>query len=162
MSESNRPRHTGFFDYEPDRAKAELTRPQTLLRTTEWGLLTITSLLLAWAFPPYFAQVLWLAFFNAGGLLWVTHLSEAGRQRLRQFEERFARGHALEEEEKPVQAVEFYQKLAPEFKDEPQLLRILDSRAAWLRAQYPAAFKNAPPAGRKSKRTATARRPRSK
>lgn len=158
MSDAKPPRHTGFFDFEPDRAKAELTRPQTLLRTTEWGLLTITSLLAAWAFPPYFIQVLWLAFFNAGGLLWVTHLSESGRQRLRVFEERFAGGHALEEEGRPARAVAYYLSLQPEFKDEPQLLRIIESRVNWLQGQYPAAFAVVA----KPKRTKSARRPRPK
>src|SRR5438876_7161629 len=98
---------------EKDRQKAELYRPASILRTTEWGLLTVGSLLAALAFPPYFIAVLWSAFFSAGGMLWVTHLSEAGRLRLREFEREFSDGHEKEEAGKFREAAEIYGALIP-------------------------------------------------
>ncbi|HXC64511.1 MAG TPA: hypothetical protein VNZ67_09135, partial [bacterium] len=102
-------RHAAFFDLERDPQRAALTQPNTLLRTTEWGGLTLVSLLAYWAFPPYFVAVMLLASLNAGGMLWVSHLTEAGRQRLREFEAEFSKGHALEESGRMADAVAYYE-----------------------------------------------------
>jgi hypothetical protein len=103
-------------------------------------LLTLGSLLAAAAFPPYFIQVLWLAFFNANGLLWVTHLNERGRKRLAEFERRFSDGHALEEKGRFAEAVEFYESLPKDFADYPKFGEICASRVAYLRREHPQVF----------------------
>lgn len=126
-------RHSAFFDLERDPQRVALTRPGTLLRSTEWGGLTLVSLLATWAFPPYFVAVMLLAFLNAGGLLWVTHLNEAGRQRLREFEREFARGHALEESGDVAAAVALYSELAPRYQDYPLIAQIALRRVEHLR-----------------------------
>ena len=125
MDEKKEPeRHGGFFDLERDPKRAELTRPRSLLRSTEWGGLTLLSLLASWAFPPYFVSIMALAFLNAGGLFWVTHLSEAGRLRLRQFEREFAVGHALEEAGDFARAAAVYAALLPRYADQPKIAEI--------------------------------------
>lgn len=134
-------RHRAFFDLERDPKRAALTRPASLLRSTEWGGLTLLSLLLSWAFPPYFVTVMALAFLNAGGLLWVTHLSEAGRLRLRQFEREFAEGHALEQAGRYAEAAAAYEALAPRYHDQPKIAEIALRRVTHLKAEHPAAFK---------------------
>lgn len=131
-------RHRAFFDLERDPRRAELTRPGSLLRTTEWGGLTLLSLLVSWAFPPYFVAVMALAFLNAGGLLWVTHLSEAGRLRLRQFERDFAAGHALEEAGRFAEAVAVYEALVPRYQDHPKIAEIAQRRIEHLRQEHAA------------------------
>lgn len=125
---------------ERDRQKIELYRPASLLRTTEWGLLTVGSLIAALAFPPYFIAVLWLAFFNAGGLLWVTHLSETGRLRLKEFEREFSLGHQKEEAGDYKAAADFYASLGPKYQDFPKISQIATRRVEHLKAQHPAAF----------------------
>jgi hypothetical protein len=125
---------------EKDRTKVELYRPASILRTTEWGLLTVTSLLAALAFPPYFIAVLWSAFFSAGGMLWVTHLSESGRLRLKGFEREFSEGHSLEEAGQYQQACDFYAALAPKFQDYPKIAEIALRRIEYLKAEHPQAF----------------------
>jgi hypothetical protein len=129
---------------ENDRARLELYRPASILRTTEWGLLTITSLVASFAFPPYFIAVLWLAFFNAGGMLWVTHLSESGRLRLRDFEREFSQGHQMEEAGKFREAAEHYATLVPKYQDFPKIAEIAKSRIEYLKTQKSFAFKNSP------------------
>jgi hypothetical protein len=136
----NPPRNSRFFDLERDRSKQELYRPDSLLRTTEWGLLTVGSLLAALAFPPYFIQVLLLAFFNAGGLFWVTHLSEKGRQRLRQFEAEFSEGHKQEEAGLYKEAAELYARLYPLYQDFPRIAEIAARRIEFLKKTQPQAF----------------------
>jgi hypothetical protein len=128
-------RHNAFFDLERDPRRAELTRPQSFLRSTEWGGLTLFSLLLSWAFPPYFVSVMALAFLNAGGLLWVTHLSEAGRKRLREFEAEFAAGHAKEEAGDLAGAIAIYRALLPRYADQPKIAAIASHRIEHLQAQ---------------------------
>jgi hypothetical protein len=144
MDEKKPPeRHSAFFDLERDPQRAELTRPPSLLRTTEWGGLTLLSLLLSWAFPPYFVSVMALAFLNAGGLLWITHLSESGRQRLRQFEREFAAGHSLEQHGHFQAAAAAYQALVPKYQDVPKIAQIAALRIEHLRAEHPEAFRSA-------------------
>ena len=133
-------RHAAFFDLERDPQRVALTQPNTLLRTTEWGGLTLVSLLAYWAFPPYFVAVMLLASLNAGGMLWVSHLTEAGRQRLREFEAEFSKGHALEESGKMAEAVAYYEGLAPHYQDHPNIAQIALRRADYLRKNHPLAF----------------------
>ena len=140
-----------FFDVEKDRGRQELYRPASILRTTEWGLLTFTSLLVAWAFPPYFIQVLILAFFNAGGLFWVTYLSEKGRQRLREFEAEFSVGHKKEEAGQYKQAIEIYAGLIPRFQDFPRIAEIAVRHIELLKKKNLDAFR--PPKIKKSKKS---------
>jgi len=135
MDPKHRPeRHSAFFDLERDPQRAELTKPASLLRTTEWGGLTFLSLLVSLAFPPYFVQVMLLAFLNAGGLLWITHLSESGRQRLREFEREFAKGHDLEEAGDVVGALQVYEALVPVYADQPKIAEIAVRRMQHLRS----------------------------
>lgn len=129
-----------FFDVEKDRSRQEIYRPTSILRTTEWGLLTFTSLLVAWAFPPYFIQVLILAFFNAGGLFWVTYLSEKGRQRLREFEAEFSAGHKAEEAGHYKEAVKLYELLIPRFQDFPRIAEIAVRHIELLKKKFPQEF----------------------
>jgi hypothetical protein len=144
-------RNNAFFDLERDQQRNELTRPASLLKSTEWGGLTLVSLLASLAFPPYFVQVLLLASLQAGGLLWVTHLNEAGRARLREFEREFAQGHTLEEQGRWAEALAFYQALAPRYKDQPKVADIALQRIEVLKARRPAPRKSAKPARRKAK-----------
>lgn len=140
MSDTAPKKQDEFFNIERDPVRHELSRSPSLLRTTEWGLLTLGSLLAAAAFPPYFIQVLWLAFFNANGLLWVTHLNEQGRKRLADFEREFSQGHALEEKGRYAEAVKFYEALPKAFDDYPKFSEICASRVAYLRREHPQAF----------------------
>ncbi len=137
-------RHSAFFDLERDPNRAELTRPDSLLRTTEWGGLTLLTVLVSWAFPPYFVAVMTLAFLNAGGLLWVTHLSEAGRQRLREFEREFAQGHALEEAGDFAGAVRVYGGLIGAYQDQPKIAEIAVRRIEHLKRSHPDSFAAVP------------------
>lgn len=129
---------------EKDRARLELYRPASILRTTEWGLLTITSLVASFAFPPYFIAVLWLAFLNAGGMLWVTHLSETGRVRLREFEREFSLGHQMEEDGLFREAAAHYATLVPQYQDFPKIAEIAKRRIEHLKIQQPSAFEPLP------------------
>jgi hypothetical protein len=151
-------RHAAFFDLERDPQRVALTRPDTLLRSTEWGGLTLVSLLASWAFPPYFVAVMLLAFFNAGGLLWVTHLSESGRKRLRDFEGEFARGHAREEAGDWAGAAAHYAELAPRYGDQPQMARIALHRIEHLKREHPEAFARPKKASPKRRARAKGRR----
>jgi hypothetical protein len=147
---------SGFFDLDLGAAKAQqqLYRPPTLMRTTEWGLLTVTALLSALLFPPYFITVLTIAFLNAGGLLWVTHLSEKGHLRLQEFEREFRTGYQLEGQGRFKEAAAFYQQLAPRYQDYPNIADIARRRAEWLKEEHPEAFgKPAKPAKTKPMKT---------
>ena len=131
-----------FFDLDlgPSAQAQEIYRAPTLMRTTEWGGLTVVSLLSAFLFPPYFTVVLVLACLNAGGLLWVTHLSERGRKRLVDFEALFREGYALEEKKRWKEAAAFYESLVPSFQEFPKIAEIARSRIQYLWAQHPEAF----------------------
>jgi hypothetical protein len=137
---SRSPRHSAFFDLERDPERDAITRPASMLRSTEWGGLTLVSLLAGLAFPPYFFSVMALAFLNAGGMLWVTHLNEAGRKRLKEFESEFARGHALEEGGDFSGAAALYTALEPRYSDQPQIAQIAVHRVAHLKRTHPEAF----------------------
>ena len=126
---------TGFFDLERDRKRYETYQPASLLKTTEWGLLTVASLLAVFAFPPYFIQILILSFLNANGLLWVTHLSTKGRQRLLEFEQEFAVGHEKERQGKTDEAVEYYQQLIPRYETWPKIAEIARRRIEFLQKE---------------------------
>lgn len=145
-------RHSAFFDLERDPKRAELSRPSTMLRTTEWGGLTFLSLLASFAFPPYFVTVMLLAFLNAGGLLWVTHLSETGRQRLRDFEREFSKGHALEEAGDLVGAIAVYRALIPRYADHPKIAEIAQRRIQHLESQAAPAAPSKPPKARAARK----------
>lgn len=125
-------RHSAFFDLERDSKRDALTRPASMLRSTEWGGLTLLSLLAGLAFPPYFFSVMALAFLNAGGLLWVTHLNEAGRKRLREFEVEFAVGHAMEEQGDIKGAIQHYEQMVPRYADQPKIAQIAIHRVEYL------------------------------
>jgi|GEM_PF-6941894 hypothetical protein len=149
MSEPSKlpPLKKQFFDLDPKGVSPDLYRPPTLMRTTEWGGLTMLSLLLASLFPPYFIQVLVIAFFNAGGLYWVTHLSEKGRQRLVDFEREFRQGYALEEAHDYQAAQQYYAALASRYQDVPTVAEVATRRIDYLKdlaAKAPAPKKPAP------------------
>ena len=132
---------SNFWDLD-DRPLLKESSPKSLLKTTEWGLMTIASLLASFAFPPYFVTVMTLAFLNAGGLLWVTHLSEKGRQRLRDFEAEFRTGHQYEQTGQWVEAVGVYLSIKPRYEDIQQLVHLCDKRAAKIRREHPEYFPN--------------------
>lgn len=138
--------------FEKDRRKAELYRPASILRTTEWGLLTVGSLLAALAFPPYFIAVLGSAFFSAGGMLWVTHLTEAGRLRLKEFEREFSLGHLKEEEGKFREAADYYASLVPKYQDYAKIAEIATRRIEFLKEQHPQQFAKSKPKKKPSKK----------
>lgn len=138
-------RHSAFFDLERDAKRDALTRPASMLRSTEWGGLTLLSLLAGLAFPPYFFSVMALAFLNAGGLLWVTHLNDAGRKRLREFEAEFAVGHAMEEKGDFRAAALHYSQMVPRFGDQPKIAQIAVHRVEHLRQSHPGLFEGADP-----------------
>lgn len=148
------PRHSAFFDLERDLQRDAVTRPVSMLRSTEWGGLTLLSLLAGLAFPPYFLSVMALACLNAGGMLWVSHLNDAGRKRLKEFEAEFAEGHALEERGDFRAAVALYSGLAPRYADQPQIAQIAVHRVALMKQTHPEAFgrsakaRTAPPLAR--------------
>jgi hypothetical protein len=144
---------SNFFDLELDPKRSELTRPPSLLRTTEWGGLTVLSLIASLTFPHYFVTVLlWMAGLNASGLLWVSHLSEAGRKRLRDFEREFAEGHALEEKGQFAKAAAFYQALAPRYSDYPKIAEIALRQAEKVLKEHPAKARAAKKAAAKPRR----------
>ncbi len=159
MSEPSKPPQLKkkFFDLDPKDVSPDLYRPPTLMRTTEWGGLTMLSLLLASLFPPYFIQVLAIAFLNAGGLYWVTHLSEKGRQRLVDFEREFRQGYALEEAHDYQAAQAFYAALAARYQDVPAVAEVATRRIAYLKGL---AAKAPSPAKKALKRPAARKRAR--
>ncbi len=130
---------SGFWGLDTGKAQ-QLYRPHTLMRTTEWGGLTLVTLLSAFLFPPYFVAVLGLAFLNAGGLLWVTHLSEKGRQRLLQFEAEFRKGFEQEQAGQYEKAAALYSSLVPRFQDFPKIAEIASHRVKYLQTEHPEAF----------------------
>jgi hypothetical protein len=99
-----------------------------------------------------------LAFLNAGGLFWVTHLSEAGRLRLRQFEREFALGHEHEKAGDFAKAVQVYASLVPKFSDQPKIAEIAHRRIQSLKQAHPDAFKASTPAKAKARPTPKGRR----
>ncbi|MGH7442159.1 MAG: hypothetical protein ACREKE_05730, partial [bacterium] len=133
-------RHSAFFDLEKNPVRDKLTRPQSMLRSTEWGGLTLVSLLAGLAFPPYFISVMALACLNAGGMLWVSHLNDAGRKRLREFEREFSQGHALEERGDYRAAAEFYGRLVTAYDGFPRIAGIARHQVDQLRQTQPTAF----------------------
>ncbi|HTB21521.1 MAG TPA: hypothetical protein VK914_02320 [bacterium] len=145
-------RHSAFFDLERDPQRDAITRPASMLRSTEWGGLTLVSMLAGLAFPPYFFAVMALACLNAGGMLWVTHLNEAGRKRLKEFESEFAVGHALEEAGDFAAAAAHYTALVPRYEDQPKIAQIAVHRVAHLKQTHPEAFSAHPLKSAASKR----------
>ena len=141
-----------FFGIGPDPVALNQVRPKSILRTREWGLMTIASLLASFAFPPYFITVMTLAFLNAGGLLWVTHLSEKGRQRLRDFESEFREGHHYEEKEMWVEAVGIYLSLIPRYGDIAQLAALCQNRVDKIKKLQPRYFPSPKSLQKKSSR----------
>lgn len=149
----------GFFHLDREDDPRLAGGPKSLLKTTEWGLMTIASLLATFAFPPYFVTVMTLAFLNAGGLLWVTHLSEKGRQRVRDFEEEFREGHRYEEAGQWVEAVGVYLALRPRYRDISQLVTLCDKRVAKLKKEHPEYFPTPESLARGKKKKAARRKP---
>ncbi len=153
-----RPSDDVFFDLELDPKRAELTRPASILRTTEWGGLAVLSLIASLTFPPYFVTVLLVAGLNAGGLLWISHLDANGRRRLREFEREFADGHAMEEAGDFEKAAAFYSELAPRYADYPKIAAIASQRAEKVRAEHPQAPVRPKKRAAKPKRTGKGRK----
>jgi hypothetical protein len=145
---------SSFFDVDAPSTQ-KLYRPPTLMRTTEWGGLTMLSLLASFLFPPYFLTVLTLAFLNAGGLFWVTHLSEKGRKALIDFEKEFRLGFEKEQAGKLAEARALYQSLIPKYHEFPKIAEIAQHRIDQLKAQAPTRSKSARKPGRTRKKVRT-------
>lgn len=126
----------GFIDVD-SRSTQKVYQPPTLMRTTEWGGLTMLSLLASFLFPPYFITVLAIAFLNAGGLLWVTHLSEKGRKALIDFEIEFRKGFELEEAGRLSEAMAAYTPLVKRYQEFPKISEIAQHRIELLQAKLP-------------------------
>jgi hypothetical protein len=98
--------------------------------------------------------VLLLAFLNAGGLLWVTHLTEKGRKRLVEFEAQFRRGYTLEEKKKWKAAADYYASLVPQYLEFPKIAEIAKSRIKYLHQHHSDTFS---PSKKRSNRTSRQR-----
>ena len=155
---------TGFMGLQDSETEGRLPEigPRSLLKTTEWGLLTVVSLLSSFAFPPYFLTVMTLAFLNAGGLLWVTHLSEKGRARLKEFERDFRVGHSYEDQGKWVEAVGVYLTLIPRYEDVSQLVMLCEKRVQLIKTRHSEYFpKNPKPVKKKTAKSKAKKKKRS-
>jgi hypothetical protein len=133
----------GFFDVDPPSTQ-KLYQPPSMMKTTEWGGLTIVSLLASFLFPPYFIAVLTISFLNAGGLLWVTHLSEKARKALVEFEAEFRVGYQKEEAGKWKEAVAIYDALIPKYREFPKITQIAEARIAYLKQKHSRPAKKKP------------------
>ena len=88
---------------------------KTMLKNVDWGGLTIVNLLGVIVFPPYFIYLMTLAALTASGFLWTTHLSEADKLKLVEFEKEFRKGYKLEKAGRKKEALDWYRKLQKEF-----------------------------------------------
>ena len=99
---------------------AEEPKPRTMLKKEEWGLLTFTTLLAAYTFPPYFIYLMTMAALTEFAHLWTTRLSRIDQEKFIEFEKEFRKGYKLEKAGKRDQALACYRKLKKSYADHPQ------------------------------------------
>lgn len=84
------------------------------MRKEEWGLTAVGSLLLSFAFPPYFISILAISALGGLGYLLKT-LNPEDRKKLIAFEKEFRKGYALEQKGQLDKATEHYNTLIKEY-----------------------------------------------
>lgn len=98
----------------------EPSKQKTMLKTVDWGGLTIMNLLAVFAFPPYFISLMAVAALTASGFLWTMHLSEVEHQKFIDFEKEFRKGYKLEKAGQIQEALKWYRKLEKQYAGFPQ------------------------------------------
>ena len=93
---------------------------KTMLKKEDWGLLTITSLLATFIFPPYFIHLMAMAALTEFAHLWTTRLSRVDRDRFVEFEKEFRKGYKLEKAGQIQGALKWYRVLEKRYCDLPQ------------------------------------------
>jgi hypothetical protein len=93
---------------------------KTMLKKEDWGLLTITSLLATFIFPPYFIHLMAMAALTEFAHLWTTRLSRVDQDRFIEFEKEFRKGFKLEKAGRPKEALKWYRLLEKRYSDLPQ------------------------------------------
>jgi hypothetical protein len=118
----------------------------TMLKKEDWGLLTITSLLATFIFPPYFIHLMAMAALTEFAHLWTTRLSRLDQERFVEFEKEFRKGYKLEKAGQTGQALKWYRTLEKRYSDLPQAnkLAILQIRNI-TRGKHPPEKKPATP-----------------
>jgi hypothetical protein len=95
-------------------------RPKTMLKKEEWGLLTFTTLLAAYTFPPYFIYLMTMAALTEFAHLWTTRLSRIDQEKFIEFEKEFRKGYKLEKSGKAKEALRWYRQLKKRYAGHPQ------------------------------------------
>jgi hypothetical protein len=95
-------------------------KPKTMLKKEEWGLLTFTTLLAAYTFPPYFIYLMTMAALTEFAHLWTTRLSRIDQEKFIEFEKEFRKGYKLERSGKVKEALRWYRGLKKRYADHPQ------------------------------------------
>ena len=124
--------------------KEETPNPKTMLKKEDWGLLTITSLLATFIFPPYFIHLMAMAALTATSYLWTTHLSEVDKQRFIDFEKEFRKGYKLEKAGKLKEALEWYRKLKKDYASHPQAHHLVSFQIGKMTSGKTPVSQNAP------------------
>ncbi len=91
-----------------------------MLKKEDWGLLTITSLLATFIFPPYFIHLMAMAALTEFAHFWTTRLSRVDQERFIEFEKEFRKGYKLEKSGRFKEALLWYKKLEKQYEDLPQ------------------------------------------
>ena len=104
--------------------KEKPLQPKTMLKKEDWGLLTITSLLATFIFPPYFIQLMAMAALTEFAHLWTTRLSRVDQERFIEFEKEFRKGYKLEKAGQVKQAIQWYKQLEKTYGDLPQASKL--------------------------------------
>ncbi len=99
---------------------AEEPKPRTMLKKEEWGLLTFTTLLAAYTFPPYFIYLMTMAALTEFAHLWTTRLSRIDQERFIEFEKEFRKGYKLERSGEAKKALAWFKELKKRYADHPQ------------------------------------------
>ena len=104
--------------------KEETPNPKTMLKKEDWGLLTITSLLATFIFPPYFIHLMAMAALTEFAHLWTTRLSRLEQERFIEFEKEFRKGYKLEKAGQAPRALKWYHRLEKQYADLPQAAKL--------------------------------------
>jgi len=93
---------------------------KTMLKKEDWGLLTITSMLATFLFPPYFIHLMAVAALTEFAHLWTTRLSRMDQDKFIGFEKEFRKGYKMEKAGQTQEALQWYRELEKRYAAFPQ------------------------------------------
>ena len=99
---------------------AEQPSHKTMLKKEDWGLLTITSMLATFLFPPYFIHLMAVAALTEFAHLWTTRLSRMDQEKFIEFEKEFRKGYKMEKAGQAREALQWFKDLEKRYADFPQ------------------------------------------